>query len=170
MKKVKVTFLIIIIILFAVLAALLSDKLLSSETNYARKLSFTDDEQVLAIFYVGGIEEAYDYSIIEKYYTKSDINDFETIELEGEERYLVVPRYNNKVTISSLTMTNDGGTATRVVKEITEPFFLNCNVSDIFSNAEINLKYNDKEYKYSPYISLKDGSVVTEEFVLLVTK
>lgn len=170
MKKVKAILLICIFILFAVIAVVLANNMLSFETKYAKKLNFNNEEQLLAVAFLGGLEGEYDYSAINKYYTESEISKFKIIETDGEELYLVVPRYNNNVVISSLTMTEDGGTISRVVEEISEPFFLKCNISDIFPNAEIKFMNNKKEYKYSPYISLKDGSVVTEAFVMLIEK
>jgi len=170
MRKIKIIFLLVIVILFSVLGMMLSKNILTYEIEYARKLNFENDKQVLAIFFLGGVEGEYDYSLAEKYYSKEDIKNFETVALDGEEYYLIVPRYNNTVTVSSLTMTEDGGTAAKIEKEFSKPFFLKCNISDIFSNAEISLEHDGVEYKYSPYVSLKDGSIVTQDFVLLVTQ
>lgn len=170
MKKIKTIFLIIIIVLFAIVSMILANNIINKETKYAKKLKFEDNDQLLAIFYLGGLENEYDYSIINKYYSDKEIEEFEKIELEGEECYLIVPRYAQDITISSLTMTEDGGTLEKSVIKTSVPFLLKCNVSDIFSNAEIKFNYRGKDYKYSPYISLKDGSVVTEDFVLFINE
>jgi len=170
MKKIKIVFLVVLVILFVVISMMLLGNGITHETEYARKLPFESDKYVLGIFFLGGLEEDYDYSLVEKYYSNEDIKSFEQVEIAGEECYLIVPRYNGKVKVSSLTMTEDGGTSVKTEKELAKPFFIKCNASDIFSNVEISLEHEEVEYKYSPYISLKDGSIVTEDFVLLITK
>ena len=40
-----------------------------------------------------------------------------------------------------------------------QPFILQCNASDIFADATIRLTYKDETAEFSPFISLKDGSV-----------
>ena len=65
-------------------------------------------------------------------------------------------------------MAEDGGTNKEYVDTLSKPFFVKCNMSDIFPNAEISFSYKNKEYAYTPYISLMDGSVVVEEFVHLI--
>ena len=40
-----------------------------------------------------------------------------------------------------------------------EPFILQCNASDIFADATIQLTYKNETVEFSPFISLKDGSV-----------
>jgi hypothetical protein len=140
----------------------------NNTNKYAKDITFKDNTKLLGIFYLGGIEQDYIYDLVYKYYSKDDINKFENIELGGEECYLIVPRYNIKVSVYKLSMNEDGGTDKELVKTVKEPFFLKCNISDIFPNSEILFEHKGKEYTYSPYISLKDGSVVTEEFVYLV--
>ena len=39
------------------------------------------------------------------------------------------------------------------------PFIIQCNVSDIFSDATICLTYQTETVEFSPYISLADGNV-----------
>ena len=41
-----------------------------------------------------------------------------------------------------------------------EALILQCNISDIFPDAEIRLRCEEGEAEFSPYISLRDGSVV----------
>ena len=157
---------IIIIILLVILLAIC---MVWNNTNkYAKDISFKDDNQLLGVFYLGGIEQEYNYDVAYKYYSKDEINAFQTIEIGGEECYLIVPRYNAELSVYRLLMNEDGGTDKEIIKKVKEPFFLKCNMSDIFPNSEIMFERKGKEYVYSPYISLKDGSVVTEEFVYLV--
>ena len=44
-----------------------------------------------------------------------------------------------------------------------EPFLIQCNISDIFSDVTVELTYQGETVSFSPYISLKDGSVQVGE-------
>lgn len=73
--------------------------------------------------------------------------------------YLVIPRY------AGMTMElyrNDFETGEAVLVFETpdcQPFLLQCNVSDIFADAVVRLSYEGRSAEFSPFISLKDGSV-----------
>lgn len=170
MKKYRIITSLIVVVVLGLISALAYNYFFTKETSYADRITFNDDEDMLAIFFLGGLEGSYDYSIVNKYFAENELKQFHTLELEGEECYLVVPRDDISVTVSSLSMTEDGGTKARKVTEYNEPFYIKCNVSDIFSNVELSFKYMDKLYSYSPYISLKDGSIVVEDFVTLVNE
>ena len=43
------------------------------------------------------------------------------------------------------------------------PFVVQCNISDIFSDLTVELSYGGEAVSFSPYISLKDGSVQVGE-------
>ena len=51
-----------------------------------------------------------------------------------------------------------------------EPFIIQCNVSDIFSDATIQLTYQGDTVEFSPFISLKDGSLEIGEHGLNLTR
>lgn len=170
MKKLRLIFFIGLVVLFGVIGMLLSRNIIDKETQLARKLKFENDNQLLALFFLGGLEDSYDYSNIYKYYSEQEISQFETISTGGEECYLIIPRYNMNLTISSLRMAEDGGTVGKKIIDTNKPIFLQCNMSDIFPNSEISFEYNEIKYTYSPYISLKDGSVVVEDFVHLINE
>ena len=167
MKKIRTVTLVIVVILFCTVAMLLASNVINKETVYSKKIDFTSDEQLMAIFFLNSVNNM-DNSIINKYYSNDELQEFDSIQLEGEEYYLVVPRYNDKVLISALSMAEDGSTIHTTLKEVDKPFFIKCNISDIFANSEIKLTHNGEEYKFSPYISLKDGTVALKEFVMLV--
>lgn len=140
----------------------------NSETSYAKKLDF-EDEQVLAVFYIGGTSDTYDYSLVEKYFGKDSIENFKEIKIEGEEKYLIVPRYKGKVEVHSLTL-NGEDIENNLIEIVDQPFYIVCNASDIFPNSRIKLETRTGESVYTPYISLKDGSVVVTDNVLLQDK
>ena len=125
-----------------------------------------DDGKLLGIMYIGGLEEDYDYTIVDKYF---NIKDFETVELEGTEKYLIIPR-NCEVDVYSISMDEvyemDFGMKEKYIKTMDKPFYITCNVSDIIANSLLRVNKDGIQYNYSPYISLKDGSIFVEEFVL----
>lgn len=125
-----------------------------------------DDGKLLGIMYIGGSEEDYDFILVDKYF---NTRNFETVELEGTEKYLIIPR-DCEVEVYSLSMDEVDETdfvmREKHIKTMNKPFYITCNVSDIISNSLLRVNEDGKQYSYSPYISLKDGSVVVEEFVL----
>lgn len=73
--------------------------------------------------------------------------------------YLVIPRYsgmklalyhNDIETLEPTLLYEDPDC---------RPFILQCNASDIFADATISLTYGEETAEFSPFISLKDGSV-----------
>lgn len=125
-----------------------------------------DDGNLLGIIYVGGLEEDYDYTIVDKYF---NTRDFETVDLEGEEKYLIIPR-ECEVEVFSLSMDEidemDFVMKEKYIKTMDKPFYITCNVSDIIANSLLRVNNDGEQYSYSPYISLKDGTVFIEDFVL----
>ena len=79
--------------------------------------------------------------------------------LSNGDYYLVIPRYPGM----QLTLyRNDIETLqpTLIYEDPDcRPFILQCNVSDIFADATIRLTYEGETVEFSPFISLKDGSV-----------
>lgn len=138
------------------------------ESEYAKGIPFKSDEEILGLIYLGGLDLDYDYTLVDRYYTKKEQEQFPTLELDGEECYLVIPRYMTEVDIYELTMNEDGSTKKEHSMMSMIPFFVKCNASDIFPNSELSFNRKGTHYTYSPYISLKDGSVVVEDFVYLI--
>lgn len=167
MKK-KVTAIITIVLSVALIATVLVLYHINNESEYAYGVGFGGNNKLLGVIYLGGSESSYDYSIVDKYFTKEEQKTFITAELGGEEMYLIIPRYEKETYLNKLEMTEDGGTNRVRYMMSMPPFFVKCNVSDIFPNAEITFNHKGIEYVYSPYISLKDGSVVVEDFVYLI--
>lgn len=153
---------IVLVVIFSVLF------ILNSETKYAKKLSF-GDSQILAVFYIGSTNETYNYSVVEKYFTLDEINNFKDIKLDGEEKYLIVPRYKGNVEIHGLTLEENDVITNKLKDVVDKPFYLTCNASDIFPNSRIKISTRTGEYVYTPYVSLKDGSVVINDNILLVS-
>ena len=124
-----------------------------------------NDGKLLGIVQIGGLEEDYDYSVVDKYFKTKE---FETINLDGTEKYLIIPR-DCEVQVYLLAMgeADDNILMNETyIKTMTEPFYITCNVSDIIANSLLRVIKDGKQYDYSPYISLKDGSLVVEDFVI----
>ncbi len=83
--------------------------------------------------------------------------------------YLFIPRYDD-MTIALYQ--NDMETGDRTLIERFDPaipLMLSCNVSDIFPDATLVFTYGDTTVEYSPFISLKDGSLDVGEYGLNIT-
>lgn len=133
----------------------------------SRSISFKDDK-VMAIINIGSDEKSYDYSLVKKYYGNKKIPEIST---SGSEKYLIIPRYKDSYINVYELVINDSGSFDKIRRGMfSEPFYITCNISDIFSNVLIEMIYDGKVYNYSPYISLKDGSLFVEDFVLEVKK
>ena len=75
--------------------------------------------------------------------------------------YLVIPRYSE---MNLSLYRNDIVTSSSALvyeEPDCRPFILQCNVSDIFPDAAIQLTYAGETVEFSPFISLKDGSVAS---------
>ena len=121
------------------------------------------DNFLISIAYIGGLEEDYNYNVANKYVK----NNIENISLGGEEKYLIIPN-NTKIGIYKVDLDIDANETETFIKYMNEPFYLTCNVSDIFPNSRLKIEKNGKVYEYSPHISLKDGSVSVDYFVKLL--
>lgn len=90
--------------------------------------------------------------------------------ISGGDFYLIIPRYtgmklslyrNDMETMEPVLLYDDPDC---------EPFILQCNASDIFADATVRLSYGEETAEFSPFISLKDGSVDVGEQGLLLAK
>jgi hypothetical protein len=90
--------------------------------------------------------------------------------LSGGDYYLVIPRYSG--TKLSLYQNDMETMQSFLIYEESDcqPFILQCNVSDIFADATIRLTYQDQTVEFSPFISLKDGSLDVGAYGLNITK
>lgn len=84
--------------------------------------------------------------------------------------YLVIPRYSG-MGLSLYHNDLETSQSTLVYEDPDcEPFLIQCNVSDIFADATIQLTYQNEVVEFSPFISLEDGSVDIGEHGLKLTK
>ena len=79
--------------------------------------------------------------------------------LSNGDYYLVIPRYSGMKL--SLYRSDIETLQPALIYEDPdcEPFIIQCNASDIFADATVKLTYEGETVEFSPFISLKDGSV-----------
>lgn len=128
-------------------------------TKYAEKLKIDKDtDKLIAVAIINSESE-----VKEKYFNE----DFMLYEANGEELYFIVPIQKNvTLNIYSAVMEEADIVKDKLIASTNKPFILKCNVSDIIPNIIIEIKQNNKVYEYSPYISLKDGSLYVNEYVM----
>lgn len=84
--------------------------------------------------------------------------------------YLVIPRYDGMaLTLSAIDLETS---QTRLLFEDPDcgPFLLQCNASDVFADACVRLSLGGEAVEFSPFISLKDGSLELGEYGLDITR
>lgn len=92
--------------------------------------------------------------------------------LIGQECYLLIPKYKNaSVSLKELEITEDGKLkeAQNIYLDnlsTTGTTFICQNISDIAPNAKIKIRYRDDVLEFSPFISLKDGSLELPDEVM----
>ncbi|MEG1782262.1 MAG: hypothetical protein RR253_03325 [Oscillospiraceae bacterium] len=85
----------------------------------------------------------------------------------GDELYLLLPKYEGtKIVINAVVMDDKGELAIKEELINTDkPILLTCNVSDIIPSAQMTVTYGEKTAVIMPGLSLKDGSVLSAEFI-----
>lgn len=89
--------------------------------------------------------------------------------LSAGDYYLVIPRYDDMALSLYQGDINTLEPALIFEDPHCEPFLLQCNASDIFADATVRLTYNGETAEFSPFISLKDGSIDPGPRGLLLT-
>lgn len=90
--------------------------------------------------------------------------------LSSGDYYLVIPRYSG-MKLSLCQNDIETGESVLIFQDPDcRPFIIQCNASDIFPDAAILLSYNGEDIEFSPFISLRDGSVDIGANGLNITK
>lgn len=85
------------------------------------------------------------------------------------ETYLIIPRFAD---MTLRLYVNDMETSSKTLiyeEENCRPFAVRCNVSDIFPDVTISLTHGETTVEFSPFVSLKDGTLQIGEFGLNLT-
>lgn len=169
MKRMKIYLLVMIalLVLFSGCSQIQTEKDSSdSKISKIESIPFLKN-QLYAVAYLG-YDEVNDLSFYIKNYLDSE--NIPIHYLSKGEYYLVIPRYSN---MSLSLYKNDIQTMeSSLIFEEKEcrPFIIQCNVSDIFSDVTICLTYNEETVEFSPFISLKDGTVEVGDRGINITK
>lgn len=101
-----------------------------------------------------------------------DSDEYDNVFINGQECYLVIPKYRNaSVSIKELEIT-EGGELEEADNYYLDqascagPTFICQNISEIAPNAKITIRYRDDIFEFTPSISLKDGSLVLPDEVI----
>lgn len=151
-------------------------------------LSITDERKKAMIIPLGN---AYDQETLKdvlsklklwssKYYDVKDLNKLFILKKEegadntylmAQEFYIVIPKYRSaKVSLKELELL-DTGKLSPVKNDFLDgksfagPVLICQNISDIAPNGEICIDGEDRELKFSPYVSLKDGELILPDEV-----
>lgn len=115
-----------------------------------------------------------------KYYDVNDINKLLVLAkdeeanktyLMAQEFYIVIPKYRAaKVSLKELELLDTGKLSPAKNdfldgKSFTGPVLICQNISDIAPNGEICIDDGDRELKFSPFVSLKDGELILPDEV-----
>ncbi len=132
----------------------------SAETTEASKRDIIpfEEGQYYAVAHLG-YQEIVDWEqYVQKYLDSTEVP---THYISGGDYYLIIPRYDG---MALTLLKNDMETMeSHVIYEEANcrPFIVQCNISDIFPDVTIQLHYEGKTAEFSPFISLKDGSLDT---------
>lgn len=146
--------------------SLIGCKNLDSTTSKIDSIPFQEDH-LYAVAYLG-YEDIQDIS----FYTEQflDHEDIPIHHVSAGEYYLILPRYSDMtLRLFKNNMMEENRT---LFYETTssEPFIIQCNVSDIFPDIVVQMTYQDEVIEFSPYISLVDGSVQVGDKGLDITQ
>ena len=136
------------------------------EMNKLDAIPFADG-QLYGVAYLG-YEEMEDLSFYVENYL--DGENLPIHYISKGEFYLIVPRYTD---MAMRLYRNDIEMTERILvyeEAVSRPFIIQCNISDILAEATICFTYQTETLEFSPYISLKDGSVQIGKYGLDITR
>ena len=126
-----------------------------SQSSRQDTIPFTEG-QLYAAAYLG-YQQIDDLDYYVQQYLDSD--DLPVHYLSDGEYYLIIPRYSG---MELSLYRNDFDTSEPILiyqDPDCRPFLLQCNASDIFADATVRLSWQEETAEFSPFLSLKDGSV-----------
>ena len=124
------------------------------------------NEQLYAVAYVGYGEDA---ALAEYRGQYLDGTSVPVHYVSDGETYLIIPRFAD---MTLRLYVNDMETSSKTLiyeEENCRPFAVRCNVSDIFPDVTISLTRGETTVEFSPFVSLKDGTLQTGDFGLNLT-
>lgn len=91
--------------------------------------------------------------------------DIEQVKLDGNEWYLILPKYvDTQISVSTVELNNMGDLVpTEDILSTTKPILLQCNPSDNVPSSQVSVTYDKDSITFYPSLSLKDGDVTPVE-------
>ena len=123
-----------------------------------------EEGDIMAVIFIGSLECVYDYSLADKYFAGTDLA---TISFEGQEKYLIIPKYPDDINIYSVSHEEDG-LKDEYYTTARGAFYIVGNVPEVYRNMKIATVHNGKYYEFSPCLSGNDGSVMAPDFVTVI--
>ncbi len=128
-------------------------------------------EELYAIVYAYNYENPEDYAEVAKEYLSLYVEEVSTIPeylYGGDDYYLLISRYPEEVLeIYDYVFATDDlekGEVLDILED--EPYFiLQCNISDLFPNVLLEVEREGEIYSFSPYLSLKDGTIAENPYL-----
>lgn len=136
------------------------------QTSKRDQIPFSDGQDY-AVAHLGYQEiEDLDY-YVQRYLDSSEVP---IHYLSSGDYYLIIPRYEGMELSLYVNNMETSDSSLFYQEADCQPFIIQCNVSDIFPDATIELTYQGKTVSFSPFISLKDGALDIGEHGLDLTK
>ncbi len=130
------------------------------------EIPFAEGQQY-AVAYLG-FREINNWEYYQEQY-HIELEDIPTYWVSDGDYYLVIPRYaGTAVTIERVDINTSARSLSHTIRNA-GPFIVQCNISDIFADAVITLTYDDVSVEFSPFLSLKDGTMQIGEEGLDIT-
>ncbi len=140
------------------------------DLNTGRDVIPFREQHLYAVAYLGYNTDGNipDYTFYERSFLDSAV--IPSHHVSGGEYYLIIPRYEG-MEMKLYKNSFDSDTPSLMFESSgAEPFIVCCNISDIFSDVTVEFSYQGETVFFSPYISLKDGSVMAGERGLDLTR
>ncbi|MFI3227922.1 MAG: hypothetical protein R3Y09_11035 [Clostridia bacterium] len=128
-------------------------------------------DELYAVLFLGYGLEIYDYQEYIDVYFDENSQIQQAYQFDGDENYLVIPRYPEKATkIVKYELVGDDFETGDTIYEIKDKnhFVIKCNVSDLYPNIVIQTETDDELFEFSPRISLENGEIVEDERILIL--
>lgn len=131
-----------------------------------------EDSTLGALFYLGDREEeikANQEMLKNNYFSQMDEQWWEELESYttqgGQECFMIVPKYEQtNIKVYETELDDEGKLQTgQILWQGDAPLFLGCNRSDIVPDTQVVLTYGNRTVVFSPFISLKDGTIIPIE-------
>ena len=124
-------------------------------------ISFADGQMYAVAFLGYGEKDTETWNRMQREYL--DETDIPIHVISEGDIYLIIPRYTD-MNLSISKIDPDTSKATKFYEEANaKPFLIQCNVSDIIQDAEITLTRNGESTTFTPFQSLKDGTIQVGE-------